>query len=62
MIEGPLFLTHRGEPYSAASFGVQNCTAFTAMKRRARAALRRQGVAEARRRREACSADLRVGC
>ena len=61
--EGPLFLTHRGEPYSAASFGVQNRTAFTAMKRRARAALRRQGMAEARRMREACSAGtLRVGC
>jgi integrase len=37
--EGPLFLTHRGEPYSDNSFGVQNKTAFNAMKRRARAAL-----------------------
>ena len=33
------FLTHRGEPYSEKSFGVQNKTAFNAMKRRARAAL-----------------------
>jgi site-specific recombinase XerC len=56
--EGPLFLTHRGEPYSGASFGVQNRTAFKAMKRRARAALRRQGMTEARRMRVAGNAAL----
>jgi hypothetical protein len=44
-----LFLTHRGKPYSERSFGVQNPTAFNAMKRRARAALRRAGMQDARR-------------
>lgn len=47
--EGPLFLTHRGKPYSKDSDGVQNKTAFNAMKRRARTVLRKGGFAEARR-------------
>src|SRR5262249_36541243 len=47
--EGPLFLTHTGRRYSATSFGTQNKTAFNAMKRRARAALRRTGMEDARR-------------
>jgi site-specific recombinase XerC len=47
--EGNLFLTHDGKPYSAQSSGVQNRTAFNAMKRRARAALRRAGMDDARR-------------
>ena len=46
--EGPLFLTHRGLPYSNKSAGVQNKTAFIAMKRRARVALRRDGISKAR--------------
>ena len=46
--EGALFLTQRGKAYSTRSFGVQNRTAFTAMKRRARASLRRDGLEEAR--------------
>jgi hypothetical protein len=46
--EGPLFLTHRNKPYSDRSFGVQNRTAFAAMKRRARAALRRSSMDKAR--------------
>ena len=46
--EGPLFLTPRRRPYSENSYGVQNKTAFKAMKRRARAALRRQQMAKAR--------------
>jgi site-specific recombinase XerC len=46
--EGPLFLTHHGKAYSANSFGVQNRTAFTAMKRRARRALREAGMQKAR--------------
>src|SRR5262249_11241911 len=49
--EGPLFLTPRGKPYSATSFGVQNKTAFNATKRRARKALRRQEMALARQQR-----------
>lgn len=47
--EGPLFLTDRNRPYSPRSTGVQNRTAFQGMKRRARAALRKAGMAEARR-------------
>lgn len=47
--EGPLFLTERNRPYSTRSFGVQNRTAFEAMKRRARVSLRKSGMAEARR-------------
>jgi len=46
--EAPLFVTHRREPYSERTAGVQNKTAFNAMKRRARRVLRRQGVREAR--------------
>jgi len=46
--EAPLFLTHRREPYSERTAGVQNKTAFNAMKRRARRALRRQAAQEAR--------------
>jgi site-specific recombinase XerC len=45
--EGALFLTQRGKAYSTRSFGVQNRTAFIAMKRRARASLRRTGLEEA---------------
>ena len=47
--EGPLFLTQHRRPYSERSFGTQNRTAFAAMKRRARAALRRSVMEEARR-------------
>ena len=47
--EGPLFRTHAGRPYSNRSLGTQNKTAFNAMKRRARRALRRQTFGEARR-------------
>jgi site-specific recombinase XerC len=46
--EGPLFLTHRGKPYSAETEGTQNKTAFNAMKRRARKALRRSTFEKAR--------------
>jgi integrase len=49
--EGPLFLTPRGKPYSADSFGVQNKSSFNATKRRARKALRRQQMAVARQQR-----------
>src|SRR4029453_740290 len=38
----------QGKAYSANSFGVQNRTAFKAIKRRARRALRRAGIQEAR--------------
>ena len=44
--EGPLFLTHRGKPYSEDTEGTQNKTAFNAMKRRARKALRRATLRE----------------
>ncbi len=46
--EGPLFLTERNKPYSTRSCAVQNRTAFEGMKRRARAALRKDGLAQAR--------------
>jgi hypothetical protein len=46
--EVPLFLTHRREPYSEKSAGVQNKTAFNAMKRRARRALRKKAMLDAR--------------
>ena len=45
--EGPLFLTHRHEPYSS-TYG-QNRTAFAGMKRRARRSLRIGAMAEVRR-------------
>jgi site-specific recombinase XerC len=46
--EGPLFLTHTGKPYSDNAEGTQNKTAFNAMKRRARKALRRSTFEKAR--------------
>jgi len=46
--EGPLFLTDAREPFSLALTSGQNRTAFNGMKRRARRALRRQGMARAR--------------
>ncbi len=46
--EGPLFLTHNRKPYSVRSSGVQNKTAFNAMKRRARRALRQKLMGQAR--------------
>ena len=46
--EGKLFLTHRGKPYSENTEGTQNKTAFNAMKRRARKALRRSTFEKAR--------------
>lgn len=48
--EGPFFLTEKGKPYSATSSAfVQNRTAFEAMKRRARRALRLRVIPEVRR-------------
>jgi hypothetical protein len=46
--EGPLFLTQRRKPYSENTEGTQNKTAFNAMKRRARKALRQQAFERAR--------------
>jgi hypothetical protein len=46
--EGPLFLTQLGKPYSSATEGTQNKTAFNNMKRRARKALRVSAFEKAR--------------
>jgi site-specific recombinase XerC len=46
--EGPLFLTNRGKSYSSETEGTQNKTAFNAMKRRARKALRCSAFEKAR--------------
>ena len=46
--EGKLFLTHWGKPYSENTEGTQNKTAFNAMKRRARKALRLSTFEKAR--------------
>lgn len=46
--EGPLFLTHRNEPYSENSDGAQNRTAFNAMKRRTARSIRSRAAAQAR--------------